>query len=238
MNTILMKGILRRPLSFFDTTPIGVILNRATSDMGSMDIALPNMYQHFSFNTIHILSIFVVIAIGNPIIIVFFLIMIIWYFMSSREFGRVSVDLKRVLQITNSPLISVIAESVRGSTSLKAYDRVKYQAYKYDLVSEASVASKAHLTFAETFFFVKVELIMGGLAVFLTALSVVLIKITGFGYDGSSKAGTELALGLTWVTAITDWIAFTLFSMNYVSQGMSSAERIFDYGYPTPEQVE
>lgn len=238
MNTQLMTGLFKRPLSFFDTTPIGVVLNRATRDMGEMDLHMPNMYQHLTFNSLHILSIFVVIAIGNPIIIIFFIVMLIWYFVSSKDLSRVTVDLKRVNQLTNSPLISVMAESVRGSTSLRAYEKVSYQGYKYTLCAEATISSKTHLKFAETFFYVKVEMIMGGLAVILTCVAVVLAKTTGFGYDGSPEASTNLALGLTWVTAITDWIAFTLFSLNIVSQGMSSAERIFDYATPGPDEVE
>jgi ATP-binding cassette subfamily C (CFTR/MRP) protein 5 len=145
LNVLLMGGLFKRPLSFFDTTPVGVILNRATKDMGDMDIAMPNMIQHVTFNLVTIFSIFVVIAIGNPIIIVFLVAIMIWYFVSSKDYLRFTVDLKRVMQITNSPLISVIAESVRGNISLRAYQREKYQSYKYDLCSEAAVSAKTHL---------------------------------------------------------------------------------------------
>ena len=133
LHNMLMLGLLKRPLSFFDTTPVGVILNRATRDMGDMDINMPNMYQHTIFNFLHILSIVVMIAIGNPIVIIFLVVLLVWYVMSSKDLGKVTADLKRVSQISSSPLISVIAESLRGSVSLKAYQRQEFQAYKYNL---------------------------------------------------------------------------------------------------------
>jgi ABC-type multidrug transport system fused ATPase/permease subunit len=88
------------------------------------------------------------------------------------------------------------------------------------------------------YFFLKMEMVMGGGVVIITCLAVVLSKITEFGYDGSTEASTNLAMGLTWVIALTDWVAFTLYSMNIVSQGMSSAERIFEYASPAPHEIE
>ena len=137
-----------------------------------------------------------------------------------------------------SPLISVIAESLRGSVSLKAYERQQFQAYKYNLCSEASVSSNSHLAWAENFFYLKVELILGGLAIAVTSIAVVLVKLNKFGYDGSSSASTSLSLSLTWVTSITDWVAFTLLCLNLISLAMASTERILEYAYPEPNDVE
>ena len=96
LHNLLMQGLLKRPLSFFDTTPVGVILNRATKDMGDLDISLPNYVQHTILNLLHIISILVMIAIGNPIVLIFLAFLLLWYILISKEIGRVTVDLKRV----------------------------------------------------------------------------------------------------------------------------------------------
>ena len=71
LNKQFMNGMLVRPLSYFDTTPVGVILNRATKDMSETDINLPNMIQHTFFNTLFIASVIVIIGIANPVILIF-----------------------------------------------------------------------------------------------------------------------------------------------------------------------
>lgn len=40
------------------------------------------------------------------------------------------------------------------------------------------------------------------------------------------------------MTSITDWIQFTLFSINLLSQVISSAERILEFANPKPEDTE
>jgi len=85
-------------------------------------------------------------------------------------------------------MISVIAETLRGSVSLRSYQVEKYQEFKYSLCAETSASSQFHFGIAETYFFLKVEMLMGGLAIALTAAAVVFVKITGFGYDGSTES--------------------------------------------------
>ena len=43
----LLKNVLRAPMSFFDTTPLGRIINRFSNDMEKVDNHIPGYTRHF-----------------------------------------------------------------------------------------------------------------------------------------------------------------------------------------------
>lgn len=43
IHQYLLNNVLRFPLSFFDTTPLGRILNRFSNDVNVLDIILPSL---------------------------------------------------------------------------------------------------------------------------------------------------------------------------------------------------
>lgn len=45
----LLRGVLRSPLSFFDTHPIGRLLNRFSGDLNALDVLLPEMLLDLAY---------------------------------------------------------------------------------------------------------------------------------------------------------------------------------------------
>jgi ABC-type multidrug transport system fused ATPase/permease subunit len=46
LHWIILIGVLHAPMSFFDTTPIGRIINRFTKDIDSVDTILPFAFSY------------------------------------------------------------------------------------------------------------------------------------------------------------------------------------------------
>ena len=63
----MLSNILRSPMSFFDTTPIGRILNRFSRDIETIDNVLPQLIRSFMNTFFSVASTIVVISYSTPI---------------------------------------------------------------------------------------------------------------------------------------------------------------------------
>ena len=81
LHSQMLKNILRSPLSFFDTTPLGRVLNRFSKDIYVIDEMIPRMLGSFLSTLFHVISTLFVIIIVTPIFAVVILPLGIFYFL-------------------------------------------------------------------------------------------------------------------------------------------------------------
>lgn len=72
-----MARLFKKNMEFFDTTPSGQILNLVTKDTDYMDVALGGSFSAFFALLFQLIGTFIIVAIGNWIVIPFILLMII-----------------------------------------------------------------------------------------------------------------------------------------------------------------
>lgn len=123
LHSVMLKRILRAPTSFFDTTPVGRILNRFAKDTQQIDEVLPRTLSMFV--TTLLSAFFAILAIG--IVTPFSLILVPplgyiylkikdYYLTSSREF-------KRLDSVSKSPIYAQFAETLHGLSTIRSYQR-------------------------------------------------------------------------------------------------------------------
>ncbi|KAL9430732.1 hypothetical protein AB3S75_026014 [Citrus x aurantiifolia] len=119
----ILRSILHAPMSFFDTTPSGRILSRASTDQTNIDLFLPFFVGITVSMYITLLGIFIITCqYAWPTI--FLVIPLAWanywyrgYYLST------SRELTRLDSITKAPVIHHFSESISGVMTIRAFGK-------------------------------------------------------------------------------------------------------------------
>ena len=76
----MLSNILRSPMEFFDTTPMGRILNRFSRDIETIDNILPNLIRSWMNTFFSVIATIVVISYSTPIFLSVVLPLGIFYY--------------------------------------------------------------------------------------------------------------------------------------------------------------
>ncbi|KAK6462759.1 P-loop containing nucleoside triphosphate hydrolase protein [Scheffersomyces coipomensis] len=127
--------VLRAPMSFFDRTPVGRIMNRFTNDINSIDDSIPGSLQGFVVQLINTIITFAVVGYIMPlfIFVIFSLSIIYWYFQTF--YVSLSRELKRLISISRSPIYGHLGETLNGIDTIRAYKQYN----RFDHINNANV---------------------------------------------------------------------------------------------------
>ena len=131
----LIHRLTLAPPRFFDTTPIGRILNRFTTDINTVDGALLNSSRDALSGILEFVSSFSVIIFVIPRFMPFALIVAWLYIRLAPPYIQASRDLRRLETISLSPLFAGFDELLRGLVHVRAFAmETRYQDRLYNRI--------------------------------------------------------------------------------------------------------
>ncbi|GAB7349652.1 hypothetical protein MBLNU459_g0328t1 [Dothideomycetes sp. NU459] len=220
--------VLRAPMSFFDTTPLGRITNRFSKDVDTMDNALTDAFRMFFMTMAQIIAVFILIivyfyyfAIALGPLFILFLFAASYYRSSARE-------IKRHEAVLRSVVFSRFSEAVTGVATIRAYGlQNQFSRSVRDAVD--SMDGAYFLTFSnQRWLSVRLDAI-GTILVFVTGILVVTSRFN----VNPSIAG----LVLSYILSVVQMIQFTVRQLAEVENNMNSTERIHYYGTELEEEA-
>nr|XP_027106664.1 putative ABC transporter C family member 15 isoform X2 [Coffea arabica] len=119
----MLHSIIRAPMAFFDSTPTGRILNRASTDQSVLDLELANKIGWCAFSIIQLLGTIAVMSqVAWEVFVLFIPVtaICIWY---QRYYIPTARELARLAGIQRAPILHHFAESLAGAATIRAFDQ-------------------------------------------------------------------------------------------------------------------
>ncbi|KAG0006856.1 hypothetical protein BGZ65_002794 [Modicella reniformis] len=117
----LLRKIIRARVRFFDTTPIGRIINRFSSDMSTIDDEVSNTLQNLFACVTTITGIIIIISVNMPLFMVAAVFIVMVYAIIAAYYVPISRDLKRLNSNSKSPILNHFNETLKGIATIRAY---------------------------------------------------------------------------------------------------------------------
>ncbi|KAK6263206.1 hypothetical protein QUC31_009022 [Theobroma cacao] len=229
----LLKSLFRAPMSFYDSTPLGRILSRVSSDLSIIDLEMAfklsitlgtTMNTYFSLFTLAILA-WPVAFVIIPMVYLTILL--------QRHYYASAKELMRINGTTKSSVASHLAESIAGAMTIRAFgDGDRFFLKNMNLI-DANASTNFH-TFSANEWLIHCLEILCAIVLSSSALAMTLIPL---GASASGLIGMALAYGLSLNVFLVVSVKFQCL----LSSSVVSVERLEQYMHipsEAPEVIE
>ncbi|KAI7828580.1 ATP-binding cassette transporter 1, partial [Gamsiella multidivaricata] len=228
----MLLSVLRSPMMFFDTTPMGRILNRFSKDQSTIDEVLPRSFSGYSRTLFQVASVLVVVTFSTPSFIVVIIPFSFIYLWLQRYYLATSREIRRLDSVSRSPVFAHFQETLGGISTIRAYrqqDRfVQGNEYRLDQNLRAyypSIAGNRWLAFRlET---------LSSIVIFGSAFLAVVSLSRGIAVDPGL-----VGLSLTYALSITQTLNWMVRQYTEIESNIVSVERLQEYVELKPEASE
>uniref|UniRef100_A0A4X2K4G9 ATP binding cassette subfamily C member 6 n=1 Tax=Vombatus ursinus TaxID=29139 RepID=A0A4X2K4G9_VOMUR len=117
----LLYDVARSPMTFFEQTPIGNLLNRFCKETDAMDAVIPDKFKSFLGFLFGLLEVILVIVVTTPLAAVVVLPLMALYIGMQSLYVASSCQLRRLESVSRSPIYSHISETFQGSAVIRAF---------------------------------------------------------------------------------------------------------------------
>ncbi|KAL5863758.1 hypothetical protein ACOSQ3_001272 [Xanthoceras sorbifolium] len=217
----MLRSVFRAPMSFFDSTPAGRILNRVSIDQSVVDLDIPFRLGGFASTTIQLIGIVGVMTEVTWQILLLVVPMAVACLWMQKYYMASSRELVRIVSIQKSPIIHLFGESIAGAATIRGFGQekrfMKRNLYLLDCFARPFFCSIA----AIEWLCLRMEL----LSTFVFAFCMILLVSFPHGTIDPSMAGLAVTYGLNLNARISRWIL----SFCKLENKIISIERIYQY---------
>mmetsp|Transcript_6250 Transcript_6250/g.18862 ORF Transcript_6250/g.18862 Transcript_6250/m.18862 type:complete len:1282 (+) Transcript_6250:91-3936(+) len=222
----MLRALLRSPVSFFDSTPIGRIINRFSKDQTSVDEELPDALTSLLSALLRVGATMAVVTFVTWRIIFLVVFLAMFYVAIGKLYITTSRELRRLDSNTKGPILAFFGEALVGVESVRAFNAAGR--FKEENERRIDTNTKPMLlnVAANRWLSVRLETV-GTLFVATSAL----LAVLGGGVVPAALAG----LSLTYALQVTQTLSWMVRMSTDTETQMNSVERVRYYAQLPPE---
>ncbi|KAF9435261.1 hypothetical protein BGZ76_006616 [Entomortierella beljakovae] len=229
LHDSLLARILRLPMSFFDVTPQGRVLNRFSSDVSDIDEMIPEGYIHLTTCIANLIACLIFLIYATPAFILILPVAAVVMRICQVYYIKSSSMLRRLESISKSPLYQHFSETFNGISSIRAMgisdSFIKENAMRSDLSANAYFACSITTRW--------LNISLEGLTAFMVLFAALLAVLN------KEKLSPSMAgLALSYTMTLTYNVIWTLRSYCDLSADLVAVERVHEYSNKRTEAPE
>ncbi|KAF3638734.1 ABC transporter C family member 10 [Capsicum annuum] len=228
--TKLLTSIFRAPMSFYDSTPLGRILSRLSSDLSVLDLDMSFRFsQTLSSTFTTYFSLGLLAALTWPILIVIIptiymtVILQRFYFASAKE-------LMRIDGTTKSSVASNLAEAIAGAMTIRAFEEEDRFCTEYLQLVDSNAVAFFH-SFSATEWLIQRLEILCAVVLSSSALAMVLLPFE------ASDSG-YIGMALSYALSLNVFLVSSVQNQCMLENSIISVERLEQYMHIPSERPE
>ncbi|PWA42410.1 ABC transporter C family member 13 [Artemisia annua] len=222
----LLKKLVDAPVSFFDQTPSGRILNRLSSDLYTIDDSLPFILNILLATFVGLVGIAIILSFVQ----VMFLLLILpfWYIYSKVQFyyRSTSRELRRLDSVSRSPIYASFSEILDGSSTIRAFKSEDFFIARF--IDHVTMYQKT--SYSEIIASLWLSLRLQFLAAFVVSYTAVMAVVGSHGYLPVNLGTPGLVgLALSYAAPVVSLLGSFLTSFTETEKELVSVERVLQY---------
>uniref|UniRef100_A0A452EJ78 Multidrug resistance-associated protein 1-like n=1 Tax=Capra hircus TaxID=9925 RepID=A0A452EJ78_CAPHI len=220
LHAQLLDNVLHLPLQFFETNPIGQVINRFTKDMFIIDMRFHYYLRTWVNCTLDVIGTVLVIVGALPLFILGVIPLVFLYFTIQRYYMASSRQIRRLAGASRSPVISHFCETLLGVSTIRAFGHEQRFIQQNKEVVNENLVCFYNNVISNRWLSVRLEF-LGNLMVFFTAVLTVLA--------GNSIDSAIVGLSISYALNITQTLNFWVRKACEIEANAVSIERVCEY---------
>ncbi|KAJ3010103.1 hypothetical protein HKX48_007579 [Thoreauomyces humboldtii] len=224
LHNAALSRVLEAPVRFFDSTPLGRIINRFSKDTDTIDTTLADSFRMFINTFSGAVSTFILIIYATPIFLAPLVPILCIYYVFQKLYRGASRELKRLDSTTRSPLYASFGETLVGAASIRAYGEQQRFINVNDVRIDGNNAPYFLLITAQRWLGLRLET-LGGFMVFFAAMFGLLNRTS------EALTAALLGLSLSYALQVTSTLNWCVRQFTETEIAMNAVERVHEYAF-------